>query len=137
MDSAVNPLAVARRAHRRAVAGGDELKRAHWAAETMAPTHASLLADIVEFTTLAGWIVVITPRTGRHERCRWYAAGVEGEHGVSDALLFRKGRSIFVEVKVGHDRMREDQKSFRKVVLAQGFEYVEARSLDDIIAAGV
>lgn len=102
------------------------MRRAHWAAETMLPTHASLIREIVRYLKLRGCFVVLTPK-----------GGIKGEPGLPDIIAFKAGRTIFIEAKIGRDRMRPEQLQAREELMRQGFEYIEARSLDDVLAAGV
>ena len=93
---------------------------------TAALTHADLIRQIVQCARLTGWTVIVTPR-----------GGIEGEPGVSDLVLLRAGRAVFVEVKVGRDKLQPAQIAFRDQVVRQGFEFIEARSLEDVIGEGV
>lgn len=85
-------------------------------------THARLTLDIERYLRLAGWFVLVLPR-----------GGVRGEPGAPDLLAFRARRCVFIEVKVGRDKLSADQERVRESVTAQGFEFLEARSLDDVM----
>ena len=84
-------------------------------------THADLIHQIVQYARLTGWTVIVTPR-----------GGIEGEPGVSDLVLLKAGRAVFVEAKVGRDKLSPAQIAFRDQVVRQGFEFIEARSVDSI-----
>jgi Holliday junction resolvase len=92
----------------------------------MTPTHASLIRELVHYLELRGWYVIQTP-----------AGGITGEPGVSDLLAFKAKRTLFVEAKVGRDKLSAKQIAFKADVTRQGFEYLEPRSLDDILKAGI
>jgi hypothetical protein len=53
-----------------------------------------------------------------------------GRPGASDIIACIGGRAVFVEVKVGYDKWRCDQKDFAKAVRASGGLYVLARFTD-------
>jgi hypothetical protein len=90
------------------------------------PTHASLIRDLVQYLTLRGWLVIQTP-----------AGGIIGEPGVADLIALRRGSVLFVEAKMGRNKLSTDQLRFRGAVREHGCYYLEARSLDDVRAAGV
>jgi hypothetical protein len=90
------------------------------------PTHASLIRDIVKYLELRGWLVIQTP-----------AGGIIGEPGVADLIALRRGSVMFVEAKMGRDKLSTDQLRFRGAVRDHGCYYLEARSLDDMIAVGM
>ena len=92
---------------------------------TAALTHADLIRQVVQYARLTGWTVIVTPK-----------GGIEGEPGISDLVMLRAGRAVFVEAKVGRDKLQPAQVAFRGQVMRQGFEYIEARSLQDVIEAG-
>jgi Holliday junction resolvase len=95
-----------------------------WTIASMAPSHANLVHDLVQYLRLAGWYVIVTPK-----------GGITGEPGVSDLLAFKARRTVFVEAKVGRDKLRPEQEQFREYVERQGFEYVEARNVQDVADA--
>ena len=53
-----------------------------------------------------------------------------GIDGVSDVLACHRGRFIAVEIKVGRDTQRENQRHFQAAIEAQGGIYVLARFTD-------
>lgn len=56
-----------------------------------------------------------------------------GLPGEADLTLFAKGgKTVFVEVKTPTGRQSKQQKAFQKRVEELGFEYMIARSLEDI-----
>lgn len=87
-------------------------------------THADLIRMIVQYLELRQWLIFQTP-----------AGGIKGEPGASDLFAFKAKRVVFIEAKVGRDKLSADQLRFKGDVERRGFKFVEARSLDDVIAA--
>ena len=85
-------------------------------------THARLLLDIVKYLQLTGWFVLVTPR-----------GGIPGMAGFPDLAAWKKGRTLFVEVKVGRDKMSVDQVRVRAELEARGYDVLVARELDDVM----
>jgi hypothetical protein len=94
------------------------------AAASATKTHAALVLEIAQYARYLRWTVIVTPR-----------GGIAGEPGVSDLVMLRAGRAVFVEVKVGRDKLGPDQIAFKEQVERQGFGFVEARSLEDVVKA--
>ena len=62
----------------------------------------------------------------------WFSTGLPT--GFPDLMcLCQGGRIVFVECKAPRGRLRPDQITFKRAVEARGFEYVVARSVDDIL----
>ena len=58
--------------------------------------------------------------------------------GVPDIfLMLRNGRMIFIEVKTASGSLSEHQIEFQKECKRLGFEYLVARSLDDVLEYGL
>lgn len=93
-----------------------------WTAATIQPTHAGLVRDITRYLRISGWFVIQLPR-----------GGLPHEPGAPDMLAFKAGRALFIEAKVGRDKLSVDQERVRESVMAQGFEYREVRSLEDVM----
>jgi hypothetical protein len=55
--------------------------------------------------------------------------------GFADLLVISEGRVLFLEVKSAKGRLRPEQDALRETVLAQGFGWALARSVDDALAA--
>lgn len=55
--------------------------------------------------------------------------------GFSDLIILHHGTVLFCEVKSQAGRLREDQKAFREAVEAHGYEYLVARSVEDVSQA--
>ena len=97
-----------------------------WKALALTPTHVTLVQDIVRYLRLTGWVVLQTPK-----------GGIPGEPGAADLFAFKARRVFFIEVKVGRDKLSVAQLRFFADMRAQGFECIEARSLDEVMAAAV
>lgn len=57
--------------------------------------------------------------------------------GVPDILVLAFGTIVFVECKTDVGKQSESQKDFQKEVESRGYKYILARSVDDVIAAGL
>ena len=57
--------------------------------------------------------------------------------GMSDVILVRKGAIYFIEVKSATGKLSKDQKDFKDQVEGAGGYYIIARSVDDILKAGL
>jgi hypothetical protein len=57
--------------------------------------------------------------------------------GVPDILAIKDGTPIFIEVKALGGRQTESQKQFEGNARRAGAQYVLARSIDDVQAAGL
>lgn len=63
-----------------------------------------------------------------------YRSLPNGVHrGFPDILVFKNGKTIFIEVKSNNGKMSEYQKDFAELIIKQGFEYYLVRSLDFVI----
>jgi hypothetical protein len=85
-------------------------------------THARLLLHIVTYLKLTGWFVIVTPK-----------GGIPGMPGMPDLWALKAGRVMFVEVKVGRDKMSVDQLRVAAELEERGYPVLEARSLDDVM----
>ena len=65
----------------------------------------------------------------KHEAMKLKATGTLS--GVSDLIVIKPNKAIFVEVKTDIGRQSEDQKKFEEIVKNLGFEYHLVRSLQD------
>jgi len=61
----------------------------------------------------------LTRDTGRHISV--------GQEGASDVVACIDGRAVFIEVKVGRDEWREEQRGFAQAVASAGGRYVLVR----------
>lgn len=76
---------------------------------------------------------VKTMAAGENGRLRMIDAGIDGQGDIS-GLAGPRGRRLEIEVKTGKDRLSEDQKRFRSMILSLGGIYIEARSVDGCLA---
>lgn len=65
----------------------------------------------------------------KHEAMKLKATGTVA--GVSDLIILKPNKAIFVEVKTDIGRQSEEQKKFEEIVKNLGFEYHLVRSLED------
>jgi hypothetical protein len=76
---------------------------------------------------------VKTMAAGENGRLRMIDAGIDGQGDIS-GIAGPRGRRLEIEVKTGKDKLSEDQKRFRQMILSLGGIYIEARSVDGCIA---
>ncbi len=57
--------------------------------------------------------------------------------GLPDIVLIKDGRYIGIEAKAGNATLSPHQEEFRKQSEKHGARYIVARSIDDVIAAGL
>ena len=96
----------------------------------------SLTIAIVTYLNLNGYKVWRQNTVGIYNVKRQaYMKNPNNMKGVSDIIGFNKTTGVFiaVEVKVGRDKLSQDQIYFKEDVLKAGGVYVEARSLDGFI----
>ena len=93
---------------------------------TAALTHADLVRQVVQYLRLRQWLVVQTPR-----------GGIPGVPGFPDVIAFKDARVLLVEAKVGADKLDYYQVRMKASLERAGFAVVEARSLQDVIAADI
>lgn len=92
-------------------------------------THSDLVNEILLYLAPLGlcWnnnTGALQDRTGRLVRY--------GLKGSSDILACIKGRFVAIEVKVGRDRLRPEQKAFAEIVARNGGVVILASSLEDV-----
>jgi len=65
----------------------------------------------------------------------WYVIriqqGIGCHRGISDLIVVKDGRVVFLECKTAKGKMSEHQEKFRSEILGRGGEYVVCRSLED------
>lgn len=84
-------------------------------------THSDLQRQAKEYLQWNGWEVF------HHQ------AGLGTYPGFSDLSALKNGRTIYVEVKAGKDRLSKAQKEFKRKVEDQGGVYIEYRTLEDLL----
>ncbi len=100
-------------------------------------THSALKAQILEYLTLRGWLAwsnnsgAFPVEDGTHQR-RYVRFGKRGSADIF-AVHPPDGRFVSIEVKVGRDDLRDDQRQWMQDVQAHGGMAVVARDLDDVV----
>lgn len=104
----------------------------------MKATEAQIQGAIVEWLRYSGYLTFHIPNgglRGKREAAKLKWQGVLA--GVPDlAVIWQElgeARLCFIEVKTASGRLSEDQSDFRNKVNAIGFDYIIARSLDDVM----
>lgn len=62
----------------------------------------------------------------------YHLQGLGSFRGMSDLQCLKKGRCVFLEIKRPNGKQSEYQKKFQELVESAGFEYVLAKSIDDV-----
>lgn len=62
-----------------------------------------------------------------------FVRGGKSSSGAPDVMIFKDGKTIFIECKTQSGKQTDSQKQFQKEIEAQGFKYILARSINDII----
>ena len=94
-------------------------------AKQLLPSHSDLQHQAKDYLQLRGWAVM------------WHQAGLGTYPGFSDLSAIKDGRTIYVEIKAGKDRLRRDQIEFKVMIEAQGGTFIEYRRLEDLIERGI
>ena len=56
--------------------------------------------------------------------------------GIPDIVLIKAGRYIGIEAKAGKAALSPHQEEFKTISQKHGAQYIVARSIDDVVAAG-
>ena len=94
-------------------------------AKQLLPSHSDLQRQAKDYLRLRGWAVM------HHQ------AGLGTFKGFSDLSAIKYGRTIYVEVKTGKDRLSKDQLEFKSMVESQGGTFIEYRRLENLIERGI
>lgn len=62
----------------------------------------------------------------------YHLQGLGSMKGMSDLQALKDGRAVFIEVKRPGGRQSEAQKKFQELVEKAGFEYILAKSVEDV-----
>jgi Holliday junction resolvase len=84
-------------------------------------SHGELQRQAKEYLQWKGWEVF------HHQ------AGLGTYPGFSDLSAINNGRTIYIEVKAGKDRLSKAQREFKEKVEAQGGVFIEYRTLEDLL----
>ena len=101
------------------------MRRAHWETPIPILTHEQLEEQIIQYLRLLGWVTF---------RTHFGAKYMPIIPGWPDVVAFKEGRTIFIEVKVGRDRVKPKQAAIALLLRNAGIPVVEARSLDDVMS---
>lgn len=103
------------------------MKREHMARRKLRDDRASgLTTCIVSYAKLTGHFASRLNNTGIYRNGKFTRS--TARRGLPDILITRDGQSIFVEVKVGKDRMSEHQRKVQNEQQQSGGLYMVARS---------
>lgn len=70
-------------------------------------------------------------------RQTWRALSPYAMRGVSDLILLKDGKAIFLEVKSAIGKLSPDQIKFKAFVEEAGSTYYTIRSIDDVMKLGL
>lgn len=76
--------------------------------------------QVQQFLRFAGWEVL------------YHLQGLGCLKGMSDLQALKNGRAVFIEVKRPGGKQSDYQKEFQQKVEAAGFEYIIAKSIEDV-----
>jgi len=76
--------------------------------------------QIQDYLRWTGWTVL------------YHLQGLGSYRGMSDLQALKDGRAVFIEVKRPGGKQSDVQKKFQQTVEKAGFEYVLAKSVDDV-----
>ena len=87
-------------------------------------THSDLYCAVKNALQKSGWYVI------NHQS---YRSALVTCKGMADMQAIKNGMSVWLEIKVGHDIQREDQKKFQQAIEEHGGKYMIVRDIEDII----
>lgn len=93
-------------------------------------THGALVNDILLAVSPIGMAWANNTGALKDANGRLVRYGLSGS---SDIIAIIRGRFVGIEVKVGRDAHRHNQKNFAAAVRRNGGIYVLARSVDDVL----
>lgn len=95
----------------------------------------SLTDSIVNYLNLRGHFVWRQNNGGVFDPTKKiFRKNPKQKKGVTDVCGIHKfGYGLYVEVKVGNDRLSDDQIIFREEIRKRGGIWIEARSIDDVL----
>jgi hypothetical protein len=74
---------------------------------------------------------------GMHRDGRYFSLPKHSMRGIPDIIALKAGRFIGIEVKAPKGKLSPDQAEFVRLCVTNGGDYIVARSIDDVIAAGL
>ena len=94
------------------------------------------ILQYLQLRNLVSWRVnntgVFDPKFGGFRKMAAFSRA-----GVADIFVLKKGISYFIEVKGQKGKLSPDQELFRDDVTKHGGVFILARSIDDVIRAGL
>ena len=87
---------------------------------TIPVKESDIRKQIQDYLRWNGWTVL------------YHLQGLGSMRGMSDLQALKDGRCVFIEVKRPGGKQSEVQKKFQEMVEAAGFEYVLAKSVEDV-----
>lgn len=94
----------------------------------------NLQVTIVKYLRYKDYLVFSVPNAGaRSERMGAYYKAEGLLAGVSDLILVLQTEVIFIELKIGNEKQRANQKEFEKKVTNLGYQYWLIYSLEQLI----
>jgi hypothetical protein len=91
---------------------------------------------IIDYLRLKHWLVFRVHNVTQYDSHlgAYRTAGKGFIHGVADLCAMKECRLVWIEVKTPRGKQSPAQKSFEARVKLEQFEYLLARSIDDVIA---
>jgi Holliday junction resolvase len=90
-------------------------------------THEQLEEQIIEYLRLMHWVAF---------RTHYGASYKPIIPGWPDIVAFKDGSTMFVEVKVGRDKVKPKQAAIALLLRSAGICVIEARQLEDVLEVG-
>lgn len=87
-------------------------------------TEAQLQALCVDLLRRMGWFAIVVARTDRR---------TNNVKGIPDIYAHRRGRVMWVEVKVGKNKLTPEQVEFQRQCLSHNIEWHEVRTIEEMM----
>ncbi len=93
----------------------------------------NLTRQIIALITAKGGFATRVNSQGQWDPVRKVMRKGTTVKGMTDIVGVLKGRALFIEVKVGKDKLRPEQERVAEQVIKAGGVWAVARSLDDVL----
>lgn len=94
----------------------------------------NLQVQIIQYLKYKNIFCFAVPNGGSRNKLEGANLKKEGVlAGVSDLIIIKKNRIIFIELKYGKNKQQESQKLFETIIKANGFEYYVIYNLEELI----
>lgn len=104
------------------------------AAQPKQPTANALTQQVLRVINMqTGCFAFRVNNTGIYDPEKQIFRKAHTQKGISDIIAVVRGLSVFIEIKVGKDRMSEDQTKFRYEVERANGLYFECRDIDTFL----